>query len=121
MGVEIVQQPTETGACVCGIFSVGNSESIMEQSLPVKFKCDTEGDEICQRLCIAMAMSMKDTGPQMICEKLNSHVENLQVAVYWKMCDQTPWKFTGLKSAEVLCCDEGHPTPCRQRAPMMMN
>ncbi|CAK9807246.1 hypothetical protein ANTPLA_LOCUS5260 [Anthophora plagiata] len=72
------------------------------------------GEYKCQQLCIAVAESAREKGPQMICEKLNTHVENLQVAVYAKVCNMTSWKFTGLKGLDPICCHEGKSVCCEQ-------
>ncbi|KOC61363.1 hypothetical protein WH47_06040 [Habropoda laboriosa] len=106
------QEAVEEGGCECAVFARQISESIIERALPYNVTCDAEGENNCQQLCVAVAETARVKAPQMICEKLNTHVENLQVAVYAKVCDAISWKFTGLKGADPICCHEGKSIPC---------
>ncbi|XP_076683356.1 uncharacterized protein LOC143376666 isoform X2 [Andrena cerasifolii] len=115
------QKAVEKGGCECAVFPMQISEPIIERALQYNVTCSGEGEEKCQQLCIALAESAKDKAPQMICEKLKLHVENLQVAVYAKICKATTWKFTGLQSADPICCHEGNPTPCREPTAIIEN
>ncbi|XP_076238451.1 uncharacterized protein LOC143181754 [Calliopsis andreniformis] len=114
-----MQQRIEEGGCNCGVFPVQISESIIERALQYNVTCDYEGEEKCQQLCIALAESARDKAPQMICKKLSGHVQNLEIAVYAKVCNEAAWKFTGLKSADPICCHDGQAMPCGESAPMI--
>ncbi|CAD1475232.1 unnamed protein product, partial [Heterotrigona itama] len=134
-----IQEVVEQGACKCAVFSRQIAKSIIERALLYNVTCDGEGEEKCQQLCIALvsdmagkcqkdignfvrqAESARDKAPQMICEKLNTHVENLHVAVYAKVCNEASWKFTGLKAAEPICCHEGKNVACEEPLPMIEN
>ncbi|XP_014470452.1 PREDICTED: uncharacterized protein LOC106742221 [Dinoponera quadriceps] len=108
-----MQKEAAEGPCSCAAFDVSRTEPIMEYTLQYNMSCDREGIEKCERLCIALAENARDKAPTLICEKLNAHVENLKIAVYAKACDMTaPWTFTGLESAEFICCHEGKATIC---------
>ncbi|XP_029039176.1 uncharacterized protein LOC114874228 isoform X2 [Osmia bicornis bicornis] len=102
----------EEGGCECAVFPAGSSVSIIERPLQYNVTCNSEGEARCQLLCVALAQSGRDKAPQMICEKVNAHVENLEVAVYSKICNAINWKFTGLKNSDLICCHEGKPIPC---------
>ncbi|XP_003488879.2 uncharacterized protein LOC100746015 isoform X1 [Bombus impatiens] len=114
-----MQEVVEEGGCKCAVFSRQISKPIIERALLYNVTCDSEGQEKCQQLCVALAESARDQAPQMICEKLNTHVENLHVAVYAKVCDATSWKFTGLKAADPICCHEGKSTACEEPLPVI--
>ncbi|XP_076395857.1 uncharacterized protein LOC100882320 [Megachile rotundata] len=107
-----MQETVEEGGCECGVFEADTSKSIIERALKFNVTCNSKGEEECQLLCVALAQSAKDKAPQMICEILNATVENLQVAVYSKVCNEANWKFTGLKSGDPICCHEGKPKSC---------
>ncbi|PBC34165.1 hypothetical protein APICC_07601 [Apis cerana cerana] len=115
------QETVEEGGCKCAVFSRQISKSIIERAIPYNVTCDSEGEEKCQQLCVALAESARDQAPQMICKKLNNNVENLQVAVYAKVCEATSWKFTGLKAADPICCHEGKSIACDEPLPMIEN
>ncbi|KYM89678.1 hypothetical protein ALC53_01990 [Atta colombica] len=63
----------------------------------------------------------------LICEKLNTHVENLklfafpQVAVYMKSCNTALWTSTGLESTEPICCHEGKAVICDEAMSIIEN
>ncbi|KAK9306573.1 hypothetical protein QLX08_002769 [Tetragonisca angustula] len=114
-----IQEVVEEGACKCAVFSRQIPKSIIERALLYNVTCDGEGEEKCQQLCVALAESARDKAPQMICEKLNTHVENLHVAVYAKVCNATSWKFTGLKAADPICCHEGKNIACEEPLPII--
>ncbi|XP_043589583.1 follicle cell protein 3C-1-like isoform X1 [Bombus pyrosoma] len=114
-----MQEVVEEGGCKCAVFSRQISKPIIERALLYNVTCDSEGQEKCQQLCVALAESARDQAPQMICEKLGTHVENLHVAVYAKVCDATSWKFTGLKAADPICCHEGKSTACEEPLPVI--
>nr|XP_033324253.1 uncharacterized protein LOC117219308 [Megalopta genalis] len=106
-------QSTERGPCKCGVFPVGTSKSIIERSFQLNVTCDNEGLEQCVALCVALAKTAQDRMPQMICEAIEEHVENLQVAVFAETCDSLSWTFTGLKSEEpFLCCHDRKSISC---------
>ncbi|KAF3429477.1 hypothetical protein E2986_08887 [Frieseomelitta varia] len=119
------QEVVEEGACKCAVFSRQIPKSIIERALLYNVTCDGEGEEKCQQLCVALvsnsvqAESARDKAPQMICEKLNTHVENLHVAVYARVCNATSWKFTGLKAADPICCHEGKNIACEEPLPII--
>ncbi|XP_032675839.1 uncharacterized protein LOC116846292 [Odontomachus brunneus] len=99
--------------CSCAAFDVSGIEPIIEYMLRYNVDCDRESiEKTCEQLCIALAKSAWDKASMMICEKLNTHVENLKIAVYAKLCDTTLWSFTGFESAELICCHEGKVTIC---------
>ncbi|XP_043526459.1 uncharacterized protein LOC122537393 isoform X2 [Frieseomelitta varia] len=100
-------------------FTMQIPKSIIERALLYNVTCDGEGEEKCQQLCVALAESARDKAPQMICEKLNTHVENLHVAVYARVCNATSWKFTGLKAADPICCHEGKNIACEEPLPII--
>ncbi|CAK9811475.1 hypothetical protein ANTQUA_LOCUS6828 [Anthophora quadrimaculata] len=106
------QQALDERNCACAVFSSQMPELIIERTLPYNVTCDSEGEDKCQQLCVAVAETARERAPQMICEKLNTHVENLQVAVYAKVCNMTNWKFTGLKGLDPICCHEGNSVRC---------
>ncbi|XP_031846650.1 uncharacterized protein LOC116433078 [Nomia melanderi] len=111
-----MQQTAGRGACKCGVFPMEMSKLIIERSLELNVTCDSEGEEKCLRLCAALAESVREKAPHLICKKLNVQVENMWVEVYARICDATAWKFTGLRSAEPLCCHDGKSIPCRELA-----
>ncbi|XP_017887835.2 uncharacterized protein LOC108629585 [Ceratina calcarata] len=110
----------DEGGCECAVFPMQISKSIIERALPYNVTCNDEGEEKCQQLCVALAESAREQAPQMICEKLNAHVENLQVAVYAKVCNAITWKFTGLKAADPICCHDGKSIACAEPAPFYL-
>ncbi|XP_076299611.1 uncharacterized protein LOC143218363 [Lasioglossum baleicum] len=113
-------QTTATGTCKCAVFPVVEmSKSIIERSLQMDVTCDNEGEAKCLAMCVALAESAKDKAPQIICEKLSTHVENMRVAVYAKVCDNDAWKYTGVKSEGPLCCHDKKSVPCRDPSPMI--
>ncbi|XP_076657100.1 uncharacterized protein LOC143361513 [Halictus rubicundus] len=115
-------QAAEMGPCKCGVFPVvAMSKSIIERSLQLNVTCDDEGEGKCLTLCVALAESAQEKAPQMICEKISTHVENMRVAVYAKVCDATAWKFTGLTNDDPLCCHDGKSIPCRHPSPMIVD
>ncbi|XP_017761822.1 PREDICTED: uncharacterized protein LOC108551976 isoform X2 [Eufriesea mexicana] len=115
------QEVVAEGVCKCAVFPTQISKSIIERSIPCNVTCDAEGEEKCQQLCVALAESAREQAPQMICEKLGTHVENLKVAVYAKVCDAIIWKFTGLEATDPICCHEGKSIACEQPVPMIEN
>lgn len=44
-----------------------------------------------------------------------------QVAVYMKSCNMALWTFTGLESAEPICCHEGKAIICDNAMSMIEN
>ncbi|XP_033208773.1 follicle cell protein 3C-1-like [Belonocnema kinseyi] len=100
------------GVCGCSVMRKDDRHPIFENNLQINVPCDKEGTDTCQRLCIALAESAKEEAPNVICEKLNETVINLQVELYSKICDDAEWKATGLKNIEPLCCKDGKSTMC---------
>ncbi|XP_011696333.1 PREDICTED: uncharacterized protein LOC105455009 [Wasmannia auropunctata] len=115
------QEKVAEGACGCAVFPVPGTKSIIEHTLQYNVSCDQEGTEKCQQLCIALAESARDKAPTLICEKLNSHVENLKVAVYMKSCNMALWTPTGLESTEPICCHEEKAIICDEAMPIIEN
>lgn len=107
-----MQEEATKGACNCAVSAVPGIEPIIQHTLPYNVSCDHEGLEKCQKLCIALSETVRDKAPMFICEKLNIHVENLKVALYMKSCNLSFWEFTGLESAEPICCHEGKAVAC---------
>ncbi|XP_011879888.1 PREDICTED: uncharacterized protein LOC105568663 [Vollenhovia emeryi] len=106
------QEEVAEGACSCAVFPVPGTKSIIEHTLQYNVSCDQEGAENCRQLCIALAESVRDKAPMLICEKLNVHVDNLKVAVYVKSCNMALWTLAGLQSTEPICCHEGKAVIC---------
>ncbi|KAL6428987.1 hypothetical protein ACFW04_008065 [Cataglyphis niger] len=107
-----MQEEVTKGVCNCAVSTVPATEPIIEHTFPCNVSCDQEGLEKCQQLCIALAETVRDQVPTLICEKLNTHVKKLKVALYMKSCDLSLWTFTGLESAEPICCHEGKEVAC---------
>ncbi|CAL1681736.1 unnamed protein product [Lasius platythorax] len=107
-----MQEEVTKGACNCAVSAVPGIEPIIQHTLPYNVSCDQEGLEMCQKLCIALSETVRDKAPMLICEKLNMHIEKLKVALYMKSCDLSFWAFTGLESAEPICCHEGKAVAC---------
>ncbi|XP_025269469.1 follicle cell protein 3C-1-like [Camponotus floridanus] len=114
------QKEVMKSACNCAVFAVPGTEPIIQHMLPCNVSCDREGLEKCQKLCIALVETVRDNVPMLICEKVNMHIENLKVALYIKSCDSF-WVFTGLKSAEPICCHEGKAFSCNEAMPTIEN
>ncbi|KAM0731000.1 hypothetical protein ACS0PU_002484 [Formica fusca] len=109
-----MQEEVTKGVCNCAVSTVPATEPIIQHTLPCNVSCDQEGLEKCQQLCIALAETVRDTVPMLICEKLDTHVNKLEVALYMKSCDLSFWAFTGLESAEPICCHEGKAVTCEE-------
>ncbi|XP_072764496.1 uncharacterized protein [Anoplolepis gracilipes] len=107
-----MQEEVTKGACNCAVSAISRIEPIIQHTLPRNVSCDQEGLEKCQKLCIALAETVRDTVPMLICEKLNMHIEKLKVGLYMKSCDLSFWVFTGLESVEPICCHEGKVFSC---------
>jgi len=116
-----MQEEVAEGACNCAVFPVPGTKSIIEHTLQYNVSCDQEGAGKCQQLCIALAESVRDKAPMLICEKLNVHVENLKVAVYMKSCNMALWTLTGLESTEPICCHEGKAVTCDEAMSIIEN
>ncbi|XP_012284585.1 follicle cell protein 3C-1 [Orussus abietinus] len=118
--VPLVINAEERGTCSCAAFSSEtDTEPIIEQELRLNVECNQKGSEQCQHLCIALAESAKEKVPCLICEKINKHVENMKVALFSKSCGSPSWKFTGIKSSDMICCHEGEVAVCN--ASMLTN
>ncbi|XP_020278667.1 uncharacterized protein LOC109852173 [Pseudomyrmex gracilis] len=117
----LTMQEIAEGACSCAVFAVPGLEPLIEHRLRYNVRCDQDGTEKCQQLCIALAEGVRDEAPMLICEKLNTHVEKLKVAVYMKSCDVTFWTFTGLESTEPICCHEGKAVACDEALSIIEN
>ncbi|KYN17488.1 PREDICTED: uncharacterized protein LOC108763188 [Trachymyrmex cornetzi] len=115
------QEEIAGDACSCAVFPVPGTKSIIEHRLQFNVSCNQEGAEKCQQLCIALAKSVRDKAPMLICEKLNTHVENLKVAVYMKLCNMALWTSTGLESTEPICCHEGKAVICDEAMSIIEN
>ncbi|EGI66386.1 PREDICTED: uncharacterized protein LOC105145182 [Acromyrmex echinatior] len=115
------QEEIAGDACSCAVFPVPGTKSIIEHRLQFNVTCDQEGAEKCQQLCIALAESVRDKAPMLICEKLNIHIENLKVAVYMKSCNTALWTSTGLESTEPICCHEGKAVICDEAMSIIEN
>ncbi|XP_029155284.1 uncharacterized protein LOC114928338 [Nylanderia fulva] len=108
-----MQENVTKGACNCAVSAVpGIEPMILQHTLPHNVSCDHEGLKECQKLCIVLSETVRDKAPMLICQKLNIHIENLKVALYMKSCDLSFWTFTGLESAEPICCHEGKAVAC---------
>ncbi|KAL6255038.1 uncharacterized protein LOC105425573 [Pogonomyrmex barbatus] len=115
------QEKVTEGACSCAVFPVPGTKSIIEHTLQYNVSCDQEGAEKCQQLCIALAESVRDKAPMLICEKLNKHIENLKVAVYMKSCNMALWTLTGLENTEPICCHDGKAVVCDEAMSIIEN
>lgn len=48
------QEVVEEGGCKCAVFSRQISKPIIERALLYNVTCDSEGQEKCQQLCVAL-------------------------------------------------------------------
>ncbi|XP_012527107.1 uncharacterized protein LOC105831495 [Monomorium pharaonis] len=115
------QEEVTEGACSCAVFSVPETKLIIEHTLQYNVSCNQEGAEKCRQLCIILAQGARDKAPALICEKLNTHVENLKVAVYIKSCNMALWTPTSLESTEPICCHEGRAVICDEAMSIIEN
>ncbi|XP_076635885.1 uncharacterized protein LOC143348970 isoform X2 [Colletes latitarsis] len=111
------QETVTNGACQCAAMAVGKSESIIERSFEFNITCNEEGEDKCIRFCVAMAETAKDRAPNMICEKLSGHVDNLLVRMYANVCSPPSWKYTNKEEKNPICCHEGKSIPCGNPTP----
>ncbi|EZA61829.1 hypothetical protein X777_04640 [Ooceraea biroi] len=88
------QKEVAEGACGCALFTVPGTDPVVEETLQYN------------------AYSSHHKAPMIICEKLNTRVEKLKV--YLKICNMEPWKFTGLESAQPICCRDGKAVLCNE-------
>ncbi|RLU21415.1 hypothetical protein DMN91_005788 [Ooceraea biroi] len=107
-----LQKEVAEGACGCALFTVPGTDPVVEETLQYNVSCNEEGTMKCQELCNALAYSSHHKAPMIICEKLNTRVEKLKV--YLKICNMEPWKFTGLESAQPICCRDGKAVLCNE-------
>ncbi|KAL0107861.1 hypothetical protein PUN28_014849 [Cardiocondyla obscurior] len=99
------QEEVVEGACSCAAFPVGGTKPIIEQTLQYSVNCKRDAAENCQQLCVILAKIFRHRAPVLICEKLDTHVENLKLAIYTKSCDTDLWMHTGLAEyIEPICC-----------------
>ncbi|KAG7189374.1 hypothetical protein KM043_017023 [Ampulex compressa] len=115
-----MQQEVGKGKCTCAVFGskLKKSEPIVQHNLPYNVTCNQDGQRRCEQLCIALAESAIDNAPELICEQLNIHVDNMEIELHAKVCLAAAWKFTGMKTPEPICCHGGMATTCaKEKSP----
>ncbi|XP_023704400.1 uncharacterized protein LOC111862864 isoform X2 [Cryptotermes secundus] len=76
--------------CHCGVFRNRMAEEpIISHSPSFVMPCDKEGRESCKAMCTALP------------------------ALFFRICDDQQWEYSGLSSEEPICCLEGRPTTCQ--------
>nr|XP_023022602.1 uncharacterized protein LOC111510870 isoform X2 [Leptinotarsa decemlineata] len=104
-------------ACMCAIFTI---EFPSESDIPLTSKTfhnischqDVLNEHACKDVCIDIATVNDELNDSMVCSFVESYKTDLKAFLYSKLCEDAEWNFTGISSAESVCCYRGFKIPC---------
>ncbi|PNF37083.1 hypothetical protein B7P43_G08091 [Cryptotermes secundus] len=100
--------------CHCGVFRNRMAEEpIISHSPSFVMPCDKEGRESCKAMCTALVQVTENVAPVMLCEMVHEATADFKPALFFRICDDQQWEYSGLSSEEPICCLEGRPTTCQ--------